>query len=144
MVDMQKQLPYLNIPLRSVLTENCTRQKTKVGRDKPAWNNGSVKHNPTVSSPSLSHLTAYIRLEFNQHGCIWRPAFYVLYLFAMQCLLFSSFVFLAIRHKTVANSFPNQLVCNYFPDFYNKLTSSSCSSHWANSTKPKHNLIYYH
>ncbi len=58
MVDMQKQLPYLHIPLHSALAENCTRQKTKVGRGKPMWNNGRVKYNQMVITPTLPPLRA--------------------------------------------------------------------------------------
>ena len=39
-------------------------KRQKVGRDKPTWNNGRVKCNLTVLTPTLSHLTADIWLYF--------------------------------------------------------------------------------
>lgn len=69
----------------STLTEKCTRQKTKVGRDNPMWNNGRVKYNLMVIAATLSHITAFIWLHFElrgaavikTHSCILRHFGYI-------------------------------------------------------------------
>lgn len=85
MVDMQKQLPYLHIPLHSTLTENCTRQKTKVGRDKPMWNNRRVKYNLMVITPTLSHVTAFIWLYFELAVCVYEKKVAITALICTLC-----------------------------------------------------------
>lgn len=58
----------------STLTKNCTRQKTKVGRDAATWNNGRVKYSLMVTTPTL---TQYFWLYFELCGYYTHICVYV-------------------------------------------------------------------
>lgn len=110
---------YLHIPLHSALAENCTRQKTKVGRGKPMWNNGRVKYNLMVITPTLSPLTAFIWLYFKlcvtaaikTHTCISRHFVYI------RILNTRMFISCILQSGCICSMFtPHRLhfICSYF------------------------------
>lgn len=75
---MQKQLPYLHIPLHGALTENCARQKTK-GRqrqtDVEQWEgemqpNGSNTDSVTPNSRYLTLFLTFVLEQLLKHTSV--------------------------------------------------------------------------